>query len=291
MIRTASILVLATLLASSPGTRAAESYDNCKGYIDVLPTVISSQGTWCLRKDISTNMASGSAITISTNNVTLDCNDFKIGGLGAGIATNTRGISANNRDNFTVRNCNIRGFYRGIEDDFATNHLIVDNRFEANRQAAIYIGGSGHAIRGNIIVDSGGTPNFDLTAGIQAFADVDIIDNTIDGVAPPDVDDKDGTYGISISESWSSVIRGNRIRSIDGGTLAGRGIATQPTMYGFEYVSIEDNHLSAGAVGAAGAIGISCDPAKYETVANNRFFGFVTALSGCDNDGGNIIKS
>jgi hypothetical protein len=46
--------------------------------------MIGKQGVWCLRKDQSTANTSGSAITINTNNVTVDCNDFKIGELAAG---------------------------------------------------------------------------------------------------------------------------------------------------------------------------------------------------------------
>ncbi len=66
---------------------AAESYDNCTGFIDSVPATITTQGTWCLRKNLATNITTGNAITIATNNVTIDCNDFKIGGLAAGSAS------------------------------------------------------------------------------------------------------------------------------------------------------------------------------------------------------------
>src|SRR5688500_8114044 len=72
---------------------AAESYQNCAGFIDTLPAVITSQGVWCLRKDLSTAMIAGAAIDIQANNVTIDCNDFKVGGLAAGAATNAYGVS------------------------------------------------------------------------------------------------------------------------------------------------------------------------------------------------------
>ncbi|HEY0661599.1 MAG TPA: hypothetical protein VGD21_09825, partial [Lysobacter sp.] len=78
--RPAGIAVLAILLAGpvAPApAQAAQSYDNCTGFIDSLPATITTQGTWCLRKDLSTAMSSGNAITIATNNVTIDCNDFK----------------------------------------------------------------------------------------------------------------------------------------------------------------------------------------------------------------------
>jgi hypothetical protein len=79
--------VVAILLAWPwivPPAQAAESYDNCSGYIDSVPAVIATQGTWCLRKDLSTAQTSGNAIEIAANNVVIDCNDFKLGGLAAG---------------------------------------------------------------------------------------------------------------------------------------------------------------------------------------------------------------
>ena len=69
---------------ASPASTAAESYDSCTGFIESLPATISTQGVWCLRRNLATAMTSGNAITITVNNVTIDCNDFKIGGLAAG---------------------------------------------------------------------------------------------------------------------------------------------------------------------------------------------------------------
>jgi hypothetical protein len=63
-------VALVLLAAAASPALAAESYDNCTGFIDPLPAVITTQGTWCLRKDLRTAVASGHAITIATNNVT-----------------------------------------------------------------------------------------------------------------------------------------------------------------------------------------------------------------------------
>src|SRR5690606_24652633 len=87
----AALLLLGGLAATQPA-RAAQSYDACTGFIDSVPATISTQGVWCLRKDLSTNITSGNAITIATNNVTIDCNDFKLGGLAAGNGSNAFGI-------------------------------------------------------------------------------------------------------------------------------------------------------------------------------------------------------
>ena len=85
------LAVIACLLGPRD-VRAAESYDNCSGFVTSLPAVITTQGTWCLTADLATAMTSGVAITIATNNVTIDCNNFKLGGLSAGVDTTTIGI-------------------------------------------------------------------------------------------------------------------------------------------------------------------------------------------------------
>ena len=93
-------LLAVALAASWPATDAvaAPSYDGCAGTIASLPAVITTQGTWCLDADLATGMASGIAIEIRANNVTLDCNGFKVGGLAAGVSTQTYGVSSAKRD-------------------------------------------------------------------------------------------------------------------------------------------------------------------------------------------------
>jgi hypothetical protein len=156
----AAPLVLAFgLLSLSSPSPAAESYDNCTGFIDTLPATINTQGTWCLRKDISTAMASGMAITIAVHNVTIDCNDFKLGGLAAGTATEAVGIYADERNNITVRNCNVRGFMYGLGfiGAFASNggtsggHVVEDSRFDGNANDSVAcraMSGVGPVLRG-----------------------------------------------------------------------------------------------------------------------------------------------
>lgn len=74
--RARALCLLFVLLQLPASVWAAESYDNCTGYVDAVPAVITTQGTWCLRQDLATSLTSVTAITISVNNVTLDCNEF-----------------------------------------------------------------------------------------------------------------------------------------------------------------------------------------------------------------------
>src|SRR5690349_10351056 len=127
----AAIVVFALLGPALPSpAHAAQSYDNCTGFIDSVPATVSTPGTWCLRHDANTAITSGTAITIATNNVTIDCNDFKLGGLAAGAGTATNGLYANTRFNVTVRHCNVRGFKYGIYFTNGGGHLIEDNSLD-----------------------------------------------------------------------------------------------------------------------------------------------------------------
>ena len=71
MVSAASLIAPISPVATS--AYAAQSYDSCAGFIDSLPATITTQGTWCLRGDLATSVTSGNAITIATNNVTIDC--------------------------------------------------------------------------------------------------------------------------------------------------------------------------------------------------------------------------
>src|SRR5688572_24458527 len=103
-------------LASAPApVDAASSFDSCTGTISSLPAVISASGTWCLQADQTTSLSSGHAISVTANNVTIDCNGFRLGGLAAGPATGTVGVLATDRANLVIRDCHIRGFRYGVQ--------------------------------------------------------------------------------------------------------------------------------------------------------------------------------
>ena len=205
----------AVALMNAAPARAAESYDNCTGFVDSVPATIATQGTWCLRKDLSAAMSSGAAITIAANNTTLDCNDFKLGGLAGGEATTATGIYANERVNLTVRHCNVRGFAIGIRlyDQLISygGHVVEDNRLEGNTERGIYVGGDASVVRRNLVRDTGGSPNNPFyVAGIYLAGDIDAIDNAVDGVFRATGDD--------------GVVDGIRTFSDDGGRIVGNGI-------------------------------------------------------------------
>jgi hypothetical protein len=278
-------VALAAALSATPAARAARSYDNCTGFIDSVPATISTQGTWCLRKDLSTAVATGVAIAVNTNNVTIDCNDFKLGGLGAGFGTEAIGIEASARANITVRNCSIRGFQFGVRFLGAgSGHVVEDNRFDGNRRTAAYVEGTGNVIRRNTVLDTGGTTSNGFVVGLQAAGDADIVDNLVDGLTPA-VPPGGPVAGILIAFPAASVVRGNHVLNIDGGAVDAIGI----DFYNGTFADVGDNHLQIGTGGGLNSYGIRCSTFMSEIVAGNRIYGFGAGLQDCQDDG-NIVR-
>ena len=230
-LRLFAVLLLAGLYASP--VHAAESYDNCTGFVTSLPATLSTQGTWCLKKDLSTSITSGAAITIGNNNVILDCNDFKVGGLAAGVGTITLGIYAIERVNTTVRNCNLRGFQFGMFLYGGRGQLIEDNRIEQSTVTGILVYGDGVTVRRNRVMDTGGRPDSQLSSGIDAsFGSVSVTDNRIDGVTVTGSGGFGHVYGIDLNSGPADVTRNfitNLVPATGGHAQGIRGNAVAPS--------------------------------------------------------------
>ena len=279
------LLVTIGLLACAPRmAHAAESYDNCSGFITSLPAVITTQGTWCLKQDLATAINSGSAITINTNNVTIDCNDFKIGGLAAGAGTQTIGLDSSDRTNITVRHCNIRGFFRGIR--FAStgvggSHLVEDNRFDGNTYLGMNVSGDGSVVRRNRVFNTGGSTVNLFAYGIYTAYSVDVLDNSVSGVIAT-AGGNGAAQGIHVVLNPTGSISGNHVRGLaKDGTGAGTGIYAISS----GRITVRDNDLIGD--GATGA-GVSCDDPN-GSASGNVISGFFSGIAICTDDGANVI--
>lgn len=259
-IRLSAAMATLACLAIPPQAPAAESYDACTGFITSLPSTISTQGVWCMRSDLSTAATSGAAITIATNNVTVDCNHFKLGGLAAGNASQTRGIHASNLQNIAVRNCNVRGFRIGVAlPGSGGGHLVEDNRFDNSLYIGIHVEGGRNLVRRNSVFETGGVPSLPNAYAILAAADV--LENQIDGVYPTTA--SGNATGILLTSGTASA-RDNRIRNIIAGSSG--------NSYGIQgsggWTTATGNHIVAGSVGGAGGAGIfSVRNCMHNTVA------------------------
>ena len=190
--------------------------------IAALPATLSSQGVYCLTRDLASSLESGAAVTVATNNVTIDCNGYKLGNLAASAATTAVGILASGRLNTTVRGCGIRGFRVGIRVE-GGGHLVEDNRLDFNRNIAIVIAGDGGTVRRNRVFSTGGGTTAMAAAGIHATYGVDVLDNLVSGVEAKPGTGYQATGVYSIGNTGGS-IEGNRIRGLAGGA-AGQEIA------------------------------------------------------------------
>lgn len=154
-------LTISLLIAALSMSAHAETSD-CTP-ITSLPYTISVQGIYCLTGNLSTSITSGAAIEIQNNNVTIDMNGYKLGGLGAVDGTQATGIYAYQRKNVTIKNGIVRGFYVGIglEDDppyTSSSGHVVENIFaDQNTYLGIGTEGLGNTVRDNTVVDTGGS--------------------------------------------------------------------------------------------------------------------------------------
>ena len=218
-------IVLCALLGMGYALPAAAETTECTN-ITSIPTTITTQGVYCLKQHVSGSLASGAAITVNTNNVTIDCNEFKVGNLAAGLGTSAVGISASGRNNVTVRNCGIRGFRTGVG---LTDGLyqVLSNRFDHNTQTAVLVSGDGSVVRGNNVIDTGGSTVMGVNEfhGVLTEGDVDVADNLISGVVAT-IGGTRTVYGIRGSDMDSSFIRSNRVNNLAPSGLLGnrRGI-------------------------------------------------------------------
>jgi hypothetical protein len=249
--------------------------------ITSVPVTISVQGVYCLTGDLATSLASGNAITVATNNVTIDLNGWKLGNLAAGPSTLAIGILASNRSNVTIRNGTIRGFAAGIAltGGAATGgHLVEDVRLDGNTLLGVTVSGRGTVVRRNIVVDTGGANPAGPVTGIQASgADHRIVDNDV--------------MDVHAAESQSA--GGIRVGSANGVTVAGNSISNVTSISGsraaiaFGGRGIVRGNEIVGGPGDATAIAVIPDD-PHVICASNRAVGYSTVMVNCADGGGNL---
>jgi hypothetical protein len=272
MIRTHHLAALALAVSTCTAlpASAAESYDSCEGrYIESLPASIGTPGVWCLRHDVTTAVGSGAAIQVTSNNVTLDCNGYRIGGLAAGPGSLASGVYASGRQNFTIRNCGIRGFYYGILVEGGAGHLVEDNRLDNNLLNAIRVSADNSRVRRNAVFDTGGATGRNDASAI--FGSADISDNTIGGVyavvAPGQ------SNGITATAFGQQVSR-NTIRGLVANSGGGAAYGIIANANG---ITVDGNRIAAASVvngiGIVGTGNVFC--------INNTVANFSSAVVSC----------
>ena len=221
---------------------------NCTA-ITSVPFTITTQGVYCFTGHLSTSMTSGNAIDIQTNNVTIDMNGFKLGGLAAGDSTNANGIYANQRKNITIRNGIIRGFVRAIylEDvtPFTTSqgHVIRDILADQNTFMGILAQGRGMTLRRNQVVDTGGSTLITHAYGISVNGPGN---NVLDNQVSTTTATSNGTaFGIHIGAADYSMVKDNRLSEV----VSGTGTSYAIFMASSDDVMARNNMISVADIG------------------------------------------
>lgn len=251
---------------------AAQGTASCKGYIDSLPATVSSQGVWCLRKNLSFS-GSGAALLVTGNNVTIDCNDHAIQGQFWDTIFAASAVGSTPVVNLTVRNCLVRGFANAIATQ-GDGHLIERNRILEASYTGIQTQGDGNVVRRNQVAYVGGivaeaAPNI----GIRVLGrDGRVLDNDVRGLwANPGADFE--AVGIVIE---NGIAQRNRISDMDGSSPA--------RVIGIRLVNAiaRDNLVSrTSAVPAPTRVGIEGNGTQASICQDNTTMFFTPATVGC----------
>lgn len=276
---TGTLAALAAALAFGWNATAHAETTECTE-ITTIPTVITVQGVYCLKGNLGTDMTSGAAIDIQTNNVTIDFNGWKLGGLAAGAATSVRGVQAVDRRNIKIRNGSIRGFLYGVSfsqsaADLSSGHIVEDMTVDANTFVGIQVGGAGVIIRNNQIVNTGPGDVASIGYGITVVSHSRnslVADNLISNTT-----ETQHTRGIYVNASSQIEIRGNSVLESVGGSNTNHGIhLTSDT----SEISIIDNRLlNPPGTGSHGIYAVGSDNTD---CINNVIRGFTTPTLSCD---------
>lgn len=144
--------------------------------ITALPFTISQSGSYYLTKNLT---ATGTGITVSSDDVTIDLCGFTINGPGA-IAY-TYGIVMSGKKNVEIRNGTIRNFgYDGIAElsSGGSNLRITGVKVISNTRHGIYSPGAGSVIKDCVVNNNGGSYSGNIY-GILTGGGATITGNTV----------------------------------------------------------------------------------------------------------------
>ena len=279
-----SLAVLAAVASLSPSdAQAARSYDNCTGFITALPATITTQGTWCLNKHLGTGITSGAALTVDAHNVTIDCNDFRIASQNKTAGNRASGIVSSSRHNTTVRNCLVQDYHWGIKLA-GLGALVEDNTVSASNFIGIGVTGDGSVIRGNRVLDTGGTTYVwnPRAVGIYTSGESEVLGNLVNGVWAT-AGTNAMAFGINPVDGLNGSVIDNNIKNV---VADGSGEAHGISFYGTtNRISVDSNNVVG--TGAANSIGVYCPASNGVVVVGNVANGFATPAYQCAHIEGN----
>jgi len=257
------MLSCSLVLAVVPAGVDAETM-NCME-VPSVPFTIDVQGVWCFRRHLTSAVTAGNVLTIGVNNVTLDLNGFKLGGLNAGPASTATGIYAQDRKNLVIRNGIVRGFRVGIEihGDQSEGNLIEYVQAEQNIETGIHINGASNTVRRNRVIDTGcgesdgqtvSAAATGIRVGVASFTR--IMGNDIARVRASRLSSESASArGISLEDAAGTIVQGNRITDVRADAFAGRayGIVSDRSVF------VQHNRIAGVQHTGGNAYGMYCD--------------------------------
>lgn len=279
-------MLAAAALLASPAVAYAEDCNALPG----VPVTISVPGKYCLASDYTINSTTARAITIASNDVTLDCRGHTLKNASTNNAGTSVGISLNSRSNVVIKNCRVLGgFQIGIDATQAQNLpnknfnlLIQDNLITGAFWNGIRVQGSGIEISGNRLTDIGGQLN-QYSIGIRVAGStaasqtkVHIVrGNTVGNVYSP----YSAAYAIFSDGSNESLFLDNTI--VRTWAVAGKNVWGMYVIGQLNRMS--DNHITGLGAPTEGAIFGS----DYTSSCFDNYLRTTTWTQGCDAAYGN----
>ncbi|MDJ0613134.1 MAG: hypothetical protein QNJ29_05615 [Rhizobiaceae bacterium] len=279
-------LALGMALASLPGIGQAPAHAEITDCTEIttIPTVINASGIYCLKGNLGTNLAAGNIISIEANNVVIDLNGWRVGGLAGGDGTLATAFASVGRRNITIRNGTIRGFAAAISASGlnTAGHRYENLLIEGATSAGMIIDGAAHRIENNQFFDIGSSSVLQGASGIisgpQALSGSHIVGNSF-----ASINETSTSNGIRLSSGGIlNVIKDNTIANVFGpGTNVGILIGSMADTI------IQGNRVMNPGV-ASGAAGISIGSSARMICADNIVDGYTTAIVGCNTLSNNI---
>ncbi len=163
--------------------------------------ILSQPGETYLVSDNIVPTKAGFCIYINADNITLDCKDHTISGIGE----NTFGIIVYLAKDVIVKNCVVEKFETGILDSGGQNNKFENNTSRNNEFSGMVISGKGSIIYRNTLYDNG-------TSGLSVSGSQNYINNNIshsnmgDGIILANIGGHIATKNLSRHNKFSGLL-------------------------------------------------------------------------------------
>lgn len=237
--------------------------------VDRVPATLANPGRYCLADDL---VAPKAGITITGDNISLDCGGYAIDGSSHKPRSTARGIYAASSDNVRVENCIVKGFAEGIRLGGFGNS-IQGNTVIASLAKGIMLVGDAGVISGNRVYDIGGSALAAWgTHGIYLSGSADISENIVAGITPPAASRRNA-FGIYATTADASHFSRNIVRNVLGsGGAQGLGL----TLHNTSNAVVKENSLINPP--ESNGFAVQCTGTG-NVVAANVFLGFSQGLT------------